>query len=145
MNNRSSVVVFFQMVFMLLFLVTGPLYIRGVLHLAIVLSSAALGAWAILHMRKESSFGISPEPKKEAHLLDTGPYAYIRNPMYSAVILGFAVFLADNFSPVRLVIYVLLVAVLLFKILREEQFLTKKFTGYAAYKSRTKRLIPFIY
>jgi protein-S-isoprenylcysteine O-methyltransferase Ste14 len=130
---------------MLLFLITGPLYIRGIVHLAIDLSAAALGAWAILHMRRKSTFGISPEPKKTAHLLDTGPYAYIRNPMYSAVILGFAVFLADNFSIMRLIIYILLIVVLIYKISREEQFLGKKFTGYAAYKSRTKRLIPFVY
>ena len=65
--------------------------------------------------------------------------------MYSAIILGFGAILADSFSLLRLVIYILVIAVHLVKISVEEKLLQEKFDDYASYKSRTKRLIPFIF
>jgi len=43
------------------------------------------------------------------------------------------------------VIYILVIAVHLAKISIEEKLLPEKFKDYSSYKSRTKRLIPFIF
>ena len=145
MKNKSSLLVFLQKVFILLFLISGPLFAKNIYLLSIELFAIALGAWAIMTMVKKSKFRVDPEPHQSAHLLDSGPYKYIRNPMYTAIILGFGALVLDSFTLVRFTIYVVEAVILLKKISFEEKFLTEKFEGYAAYKSRTKRLIPFIY
>jgi len=144
-KNKSSLLVFFQKLFLLLFLITGPLFAKNIYLFVIELLAVALGAWAVILMTRKSKFRVNPKPAQNAHLLDTGPYKYIRNPMYSAIILGFGALILDSFSFVRFYIYILVIAIHLAKISIEEKLLTEKFTGYAAYKSRTKRLIPFIY
>jgi protein-S-isoprenylcysteine O-methyltransferase Ste14 len=145
MKNKSSLLVFLQKLFILLFLISGPLVAKNIYLLIIELIAIALGAWAILTMVRKSKFRVDPEPAQKAHLLDTGPYTYIRNPMYSAIILGFGVLVLDTFTLLRFSIYILEVVVLLKKISVEEQLLPQKFPGYAIYKSRTYRLIPFVY
>jgi protein-S-isoprenylcysteine O-methyltransferase Ste14 len=65
--------------------------------------------------------------------------------MYSAVLLGFGAHLVSYFSFFRLGLYAAELIVLLIKIPAEEKFLEKFFSGYKSYKSRTKRLIPYIY
>jgi protein-S-isoprenylcysteine O-methyltransferase Ste14 len=145
MKNKTSLIVFFQKLFLLLFLITGPLIAKNIYLLLVELAAIALGAWAVILMVRRSKFRVDPEPALNAHLLDTGPYKYIRNPMYSAIILGFGALLVDSYSPLRLVIYILVIAIHLAKISIEEKLLPEKFKDYAAYKSRTRRLIPFIY
>ena len=145
MKNKTSLIVFFQKLFLLLFLLSGPLFAKNIYLLLVELSAIALGAWAVILMMRKSKFRVDPQPAQNAHLLDTGPYRYIRNPMYSAIILGFGAILADSFSLLRLVMYILVIAVHLAKISVEEKLLQELFKDYAAYKSRTKRLIPFIY
>ena len=130
---------------MVLLIATGPLFANNEILYLIEIACIALGIWAIVIMKRKSKFSGLPEPKQNAHLLETGPYKYIRNPMYSAVMLGFGALLLDFFTPFRLLIYILEIFVLLKKITIEEQLLQEKFKDYASYKSRTKRLIPFIY
>ena len=130
---------------MILFIIAGPWFAKNTVLLVIELAAIALGAWAVIHMIKHSKFRARPDPAENARLLDSGPYKYIRNPMYSAVILGFTALLLDSFTWVRFTIYILEIIVLLKKISFEETVLPQKFPAYATYKSRTRRLIPFIY
>ncbi len=145
MKHTSSLLVFLQKLFILLFLISGPLVAKNIYLLILELFAIALGAWAILTMVRKSKFRVDPEPAHNAHLLETGPYKYIRNPMYTALILGFGALVLDSFTILRFTIFLLETIILFKKISVEETFLTAKFPGYAAYKSRTRRLIPFIY
>jgi protein-S-isoprenylcysteine O-methyltransferase Ste14 len=145
MKNKSSLLVFLQKLFILLFLISGPLAAKNIYLLIIELLAIALGAWAIITMVRKSKFRVDPEPAQSARLLDTGPYQYIRNPMYSALILGFGALLLDSFTLLRFTIFILEAVVILKKISVEETLLAEKFKGYEVYKSRTRRLIPFIY
>lgn len=116
MKNKPSLLVFLQKLFILLFLISGPLIAQNIYLLVIELFAIALGAWAILTMVRKSKFRVDPEPAYNAHLLDTGPYRYIRNPMYTALILGFGALVLDSFTWVRLTIFLLETVVLLKKI-----------------------------
>ena len=145
MINKSTYIVFLQKLFILLFLISGPLLAKNLYLLIIEILAIVLGAWAVILMVRRSKFNDHPEPARNAHLLDTGPYEYIRNPMYTGILLGFGALLVDYFTPIRLLLYILEIAVLLKKISIEEKLLPEKFEGYAAYKSRTRRLIPFVY
>jgi len=86
-----------------------------------------------------------PYPKDHAPLIESGPYALLRHPMYGggiAMAFGWALFVNCWLT----VCY----AALLFTFLdvksrREERWLAEKFAGYAGYQRRVRKLIPFLY
>jgi protein-S-isoprenylcysteine O-methyltransferase Ste14 len=86
-----------------------------------------------------------PYPIEEAPLVQTGPYALVRHPIYSGglfLALGWAFFIQGWLT----LVYVTALFVLLdFKSRREELWLAEKFPDYAAYRKRVRKLIPFIY
>jgi protein-S-isoprenylcysteine O-methyltransferase Ste14 len=84
---------------------------------------------------------------KEGHeLIDRGPYAHVRHPIYSGVLLmflGLAILLGTvNAFAVLVVIFV----GLRLKARKEEKLLTAHFPdAYLKYKARTKALIPSVF
>lgn len=116
-----------------------------IISIALVAMAILIGGWGVWEMQKKSKFSALPEVKRDATLVTTGPYAYIRNPMYLALILVGLATLIDHPQFDVLVIFVILIVVIISKIKREEYFLRKKFKDYGVYKNKTKRLIPFIY
>lgn len=86
-----------------------------------------------------------PHPKPDATFVGHGIYRLVRHPIYSGIIYGAFGWglLMNNYLS-------LLMAVVLFlffdiKTRREERWLSAKFPEYAAYQSRVRKLIPFIY
>lgn len=86
-----------------------------------------------------------PRPLVKSALRTTGIYAWVRHPIYSGVVLaalGWAVYWQS------LAAFVWVPVLLAFfdrKAAREEIWLMKKYSGYAAYRRRVKKLIPGIY
>jgi protein-S-isoprenylcysteine O-methyltransferase Ste14 len=81
--------------------------------------------------------------KKNQELTTTGPYAWVRNPLYLGSILiaaGFAVALLSWAVGVALTI--MFVAIYVPVIVSEERFLRATFPGFDAYCRRVPRLIP---
>lgn len=90
------------------------------------------------------SFSVMPEPTSECELVTCGIYRHIRHPMYLAVLLcGLAACLAYA-SAFKWGLLALLAGVLMAKIRREERLLLARFESYAAYRLRTKALIPYL-
>ncbi len=86
-----------------------------------------------------------PYPKDDGALVQTGPFALVRHPMYGGglgLALGWALFVHGWLT---LGYVALLFAFLDFKSRREERWLAEKFPEYAAYRRRVRRLIPFVY
>jgi len=88
---------------------------------------------------------VLPRPKEQAVLVETGPYRFVRHPVYSGVVcmaFGWAFWVQGLLT----FLYAAMVfAFLDLKSRREEQWLQEKFAGYAAYQKRVRKLIPFIY
>jgi len=81
--------------------------------------------------------------KKNQELTTTGPYAWVRNPLYLGSILiaaGFAVALLS--WAVALSLTVMFVAIYVPVIASEERFLRATFPGFDAYCRQVPRLVP---
>jgi protein-S-isoprenylcysteine O-methyltransferase Ste14 len=82
--------------------------------------------------------------KAEPELVTSGPYRFVRHPIYSgllAAVLGTA--LATNL--IGLIILAILAGFFYYSASVEEKNLTATFpTAYPAYRSRTKMLVPFV-
>ena len=86
-----------------------------------------------------------PLPVEAAELHTGGPYRIVRHPMYAGAILmafGWALhargWLTVGYAAILFAFFDL-------KTRREEKWLCEKFSGYAAYRKRVRKLIPFIY
>lgn len=88
---------------------------------------------------------IRPDVAATAVLTTRGPYGLIRHPMYAALLLVGLGWLFDTFSGVRLALLLALLVNLVVKLSYEEQLLSAKLDGYAAYKASTWRLMPWVY
>lgn len=106
--------------------------------------SLVVAFFAFYDMRR-SKFTVSPAPREKAILIETGIYSLIRHPMYLAVLLFCLGYIWNNWSYYNVIIYIFLAIDLLVKLHWEEKLLREKFSNYAAYQKKTKRLIPFIF
>jgi protein-S-isoprenylcysteine O-methyltransferase Ste14 len=86
-----------------------------------------------------------PYPREDAALVDTGPYALVRHPMYGGglvLALGWALFVQGWLT----LGYVAALFVFAdFKSRREEKWLREKYPAYGEYQRRVRKLIPFVY
>lgn len=106
--------------------------------------AVGIGVWAILTMQV-GNFTITSIPKQDAKLIMTGPYRFMRHPMYAVVILATLGLTIQIHSTAGYIIWGVLVLDLLVKLRLEEKLLLEKFTEYREYMKRTKRLMPWIW
>jgi protein-S-isoprenylcysteine O-methyltransferase Ste14 len=82
--------------------------------------------------------------KAEPELVTSGPYRFVRHPIYSGLLAGlFGTALANNL--IGLIIVAILCAYFCYSAIVEEKNLTATFPrAYPAYRASTKMLIPFV-
>jgi len=112
--------------------------------LFIQLFALIVGIWSILQF-KFQNLAISPVPKEKAELIQSGPYRFIRNPMYLSVLLFCAPIALEKGNIISLSLLLVLLVDLILKIEYEEELLKSKFSDYRNYCKGSKKLIPFIY
>ena len=107
----------------------------------------ALGLFIDFIVFRENSYGASNIQTFESQkVISTGPYAFIRHPMYTGVlIMVIGVPLALD-SWWGLAIVALVVPVLAWRILDEEKLLEKDLPGYERYEQKVRyRLVPYVW
>jgi protein-S-isoprenylcysteine O-methyltransferase Ste14 len=112
--------------------------------LALLAGAVMLGVWTLAYNRP-GNFNIRPEPKASGRLVTGGPYRYLRNPMYSAVLLFAAAEVVAYRDLWKIACWVALALVLLAKAMLEERGLRALFPDYAAYAKRVRRFIPGVF
>ncbi len=116
---------------------------RGPVSILLQVLAALLMLWARLTLGFRS-FHLSARPTSGG-LVVSGPYRFLRHPVYAAVLLFIFAAIASNFSIQNAGLGLLGTAGALTRILMEEELLRREFTEYTDYAKETKRLIPFIF
>jgi len=119
-----------------------PAWVSLVGDAIIVLSFVAIfrvvkvNSWAASNVRVEAG----------QQVIDTGPYAYVRHPMYAAAIWLFVGIPLALGSWWTLALLVSFVPVLVWRLLDEEKLLSRELPGYTEYMKRVRyRLIPHVW
>jgi protein-S-isoprenylcysteine O-methyltransferase Ste14 len=110
-------------------------------------SLIVLGTLIIIFVFKENTFSSATiELAPDQTVVSTGPYAWVRHPMYAGglvMLLGIPIALGSWWG--FLVIAVVLPA-LIWRLLDEERFLARNLPGYAEYQDKLRyRLIPLVW
>jgi len=84
-----------------------------------------------------------PDPT-EGGLETSGPYRFVRHPIYSAILFFVAAGVSSHFSILSVSLGVVIAAAMTVRIVAEEYFLTRRFPQYRDYAARTKRIVPFV-
>jgi protein-S-isoprenylcysteine O-methyltransferase Ste14 len=109
---------------------------------AIQILSVALMVWARITFGRRS-FHAAANPTVGG-VVTSGPYAFLRHPIYAAVLWFVWAGILTHPSPGGLASGLLIVAGAVMRIVPEERLLTERYPEYAAYAARTKRIIPFL-
>ncbi len=148
-SSTSMVLVALQIVCMVLLFLPfrdflPPYSLAGWFGLLMVLGAIALAGWAFQVMGT-GTFSVFPEPRAGGHLALSGPYRYVRHPMYGAVLLGGLGSLLMHLTLWHVVVFGVLVAVLVRKIRYEEHLLQLRHGDYERRTRGTARLLPGIW
>jgi protein-S-isoprenylcysteine O-methyltransferase Ste14 len=99
--------------------------------------------WARVHLGR--NWGMPMSLRQGHELVTSGPYAYVRHPIYSGIMLAM-IGSALAVGLLWLALFVLYFAYFLFSARTEEKMMLAQFPGaYPAYRRRTKMLIPFVF
>ncbi len=103
--------------------------------------------WIVYRVFKENSFGSTTvELNKGQRVISTGPYAIVRNPMYSCAAMYFVGTSLALGSYWGLVPAILTTVGLAWRLVDEEKFLLENLPGYSEYCSKVRwHLIPGVF
>lgn len=117
----------------------------GALGLALTLAGIAFAIWARLVLGRNWS-GVVMGVREGHELVRTGPYAIVRHPIYTGLILAMV---GTAFTVGTLPGYLGVAAGLAGILLRvsiEERLMAAEFgDAHAAYRQRTRKLVPFVW
>ncbi|MFI5264772.1 MAG: methyltransferase family protein [Candidatus Kapaibacterium sp.] len=128
-------------VFFFYFIGATPLTLFPVI---LITAGIAIALWAMLTMRF-GNITVNPIPKDEAKLVMKGPYAFIRHPMYAAVLIAMLGIAINIETWLAYGVWIILFVDLLVKMRFEERLLREKFSEYPEYIKRTKKVLPWIW
>ena len=113
----------------------------GAIGAAVNLAGLLFTVWARIHLGRNWSGTVTL--KQDHELITSGPYAWVRHPIYTGLLLGF-VGLAIARGEWRSILAVVIIALAFWRKLRiEESWMLEQFgDAYRSYRRRVAALIP---
>jgi protein-S-isoprenylcysteine O-methyltransferase Ste14 len=112
------------------------------LGVILLVSGLGLAVWARVHLGR--NWGMPMSEKAEPELVTSGPYRFVRHPIYSGLLLGI-LGTALTTNPYWLLAFGSSLAYFGYSASVEERLLTASFPDtYPSYRAHTKMLIPFV-
>ena len=116
--------------------------VTGAIGAVLVGVGIALAIFARLYLGR--NWGMPMSRKENPELVTGGPYAFVRHPIYSGVILAM-LGTALGLSIIWVLPLIVFVPYSIYCARREEQLMCQQFgEAYRAYMRRTKMLVPFV-
>jgi protein-S-isoprenylcysteine O-methyltransferase Ste14 len=99
--------------------------------------------WARAHLGR--NWGMPMSLRQGHELVTSGPYTYVRHPIYSGIMLAM-IGSALAVSVVWLLLFIVYFGYFIFSARTEEKMMAAQFPdAYPAFRRRTKMLIPFVF
>ena len=110
-------------------------------------AAVVTGNWMVFRVMKANSFAASViQVEAEQRVISGGPYAIVRHPMYSGMLVTMLATPLALGSYVALPVFALMIPVLAFRLTFEEKVLRRDLAGYAEYCERIRfRIVPFVW
>ena len=166
----GSTFLIFVLIFLLITRKAPELKTRGILPRAVAVGGTFLGS-AFLHLKTVllslplqaladlliiggaigslvavsglgGSFSVMPEARS---LVTSGPYAIVRHPLYLAEMIGIAGLVLQFQQPWAVILGIAVGALQYWRTVFEERVLTAAYPEYVAYRTRTRRFIPYLF
>jgi protein-S-isoprenylcysteine O-methyltransferase Ste14 len=124
------------------------IYFRGVfssslLVIAVQALAAALMVWARFVFGSRS-FHYAADPTSGG-LVTTGPYKFIRHPIYAAILYFTLAGVAANWSWMNTTLLAVVCVGVGIRIYCEERLVVVEYPEYSEYAKGTKRIVPFVF
>ena len=107
--------------------------------LALTLAGTVLAFWSAWYLG--AGFSLLPQARR---LVTSGPYLFVRHPIYLGGLLMTVGEVWLRFSPLVVALNLMFVAAQVVRLRYEEEILEHTFPEYRAYRTRTSALIPGI-
>ena len=117
----------------------------AVIGIAVYLLSSVLTAWALSENRYAEAVSRVQE-ERDQRVCSTGPYAFVRHPMYSAIVM-WCLSVVMVFPSFWVALVACVVAfVIAARTALEDEMLASALPGYSEYRDKVRwRLIPFVW
>lgn len=122
---------------------TRSLFARNAVGIAVQVAAFGLMVWARLTFGSRS-FHATPDPTPGG-LVTTGPYRFVRHPIYAAICLFAGAGVLSNPSGLAAALAVVLTAGAIFRMLCEEQLVAVRYPEYREYARKTRRMVPYLF
>jgi len=123
--------------------VTGNLFSASAVVIAAQVAAIALNVWARVSFQK-GTFRVTAAPSGTS-IIKSGPYEFIRHPMYSAALLFIWAAVISHLSMLTLAIGIAVTILCIVRVYAEDRLLRETYPEYLEYSLSTKALVPYVF